>query len=337
MRTAALLGLILICGDVAAATVARPTMPAEENVRTLDTVVVSGVRPGPGLWKVSKGSNALWILATVSPVPKKMEWYSPQSEALLRQTQEVIGEPKVGAHVGFSSAFKVAFAMPAIYRARKNADGKLLRDVLPAELYARWLPLKARYLREDIKAVEEWRPQFAAAKLYEAALVSVGLEQGNYVSKRIYALADKHKIKKTSATISFKVTDPKRLAKSFSKSNVDDAACFASVLDRLESDVVDAAQRANAWAIGNVPELTRLARRRRNDSCLEAFMKVEAVREMGMVDALPRARQKWLLAVEAALDTNHTTFSMLPMSELLESDGLLSTLQAKGYRVEAPQ
>jgi hypothetical protein len=35
---------------------------ASESPRVLDTVVVSGVQPGPGLWKVSKDGHALWIL-----------------------------------------------------------------------------------------------------------------------------------------------------------------------------------------------------------------------------------------------------------------------------------
>ena len=35
---------------------------------------------GPGLWKVSSGAHTLWILGLVSPVPRKMDWYSPQAD-----------------------------------------------------------------------------------------------------------------------------------------------------------------------------------------------------------------------------------------------------------------
>src|SRR5690606_19609420 len=40
------------------------------------TVVVSGALPGPGLWKVRKDGNTLYVLATLSPLPKRMEWES---------------------------------------------------------------------------------------------------------------------------------------------------------------------------------------------------------------------------------------------------------------------
>ena len=42
----------------------------------LEAVVVTGVQPGPGLWKVSKGEHVLWILGTLSPLPNQMQWDS---------------------------------------------------------------------------------------------------------------------------------------------------------------------------------------------------------------------------------------------------------------------
>ena len=58
---------------------------------------------------------------------------------------------------------------------------------------------------------------------------------------------------------------------------------------------------------------------------------------MGLLDGFPRAKQKWLQAADAALAANDTTFATLPMTELVESDGLLSRLGAKGYVIEAPE
>jgi hypothetical protein len=58
----------------------QPAAPLEE----LDTVLVTGIRPGPALWKVSKGDHVLWILGTYSPMPKKMTWNSAAAEMHLR-------------------------------------------------------------------------------------------------------------------------------------------------------------------------------------------------------------------------------------------------------------
>ncbi len=313
------------------------TAPDAPKMLELETVtVVAGVQTGPSLWKVSKGEHLLWILGTVAPVPKRMEWVSPQADAALASAQELIGAPGFAANMGVGSMFKAAFAMPTIMKARRNPGDKTLREVLPADLYARWLPLKALYLGDD-DAVEKWRPIFAAGELYQAALKRTGLEFGNGTDKRIDDLADKYKLKRTPTVIRTEIKDPKGLAKSFARADVDDVACFRSLLDRLEVDVASAAEMANAWAVGDIPELARLSRRVSVTPCYEAMARTEAMRSLGADNAKERSRVLWLQAVDAALGNNPVTFATLPVSELLEPDGLLTRLQSKGYVIEAPE
>jgi len=305
-------------------------------ITDVDVVLVSGQYSGPGLWKVSNGEHALWILGTISPVPRKMEWYSPQAETVLARTQEIIGPPRTGGTVGVGSAFKIAFAMPTILRARRNPDGKTLQDVLPQELYARWQVLKPLYLGDD-KSVEQWRPFLAAGTLYQGALKRSGLAAGTGVGNRISEIAKKHKIKWTSTTIVTAIKDPKKLAKSLARADIDDVQCFRSVLDRLELDVANAAERANAWATGDMEALTRLSDRGNVLPCYEALANTEAARSVGMDDAMERSEALWLKSAEAALVANHTSFATLPVAELLEADGLLARLQARGYTVVVPE
>lgn len=306
------------------------------TITDVDVVLVSGQYSGPGLWKVSKGDHALWILGTVSPVPKNMEWYSPQAEAVLAQAQEIIGPPGMGGTVGIGSAFKIAFAMPTILRARRNPDGKTLEDVLPPDLYARWRVLKPLYLGND-KSVEEWRPFLAAGTLYQGALKRSGLAAGTGVGDRISELAKQHKIERTSTTIITAIKDPRKLAKSLARADIDDVQCFRSVLDRLELDVANAATRANAWAIGDIPALQRLSDRGDVLPCYEAIAKTDAARSVGMDDGMERSEARWLDSVDAALAANHTSFATLPVAELLAADGLLARLRARGYVVVAPE
>jgi hypothetical protein len=312
-----------------------PPAPTARGPVVLAQVVVSGQRPGPGLWKVSRGDHALWILGTVSPVPREMEWYSPRSEAVLRQAREIIEVPRTGAYIGWGSAFKLAFAMPAILRARQLPDGKTLRQVLPPDLYARWQQLQAKYPTGD-KDVERWRPMFAADRLYAAALASAGLRTGNGTDQRIAKLADQYDIKRTANSVGRKISNPRQLAKSFAKADIDEVACFRGVLDRLDFDVAQAALRANAWAVGNLPELKRLVRHDQRDPCLEALQATQAVQDLGLADAPAQARNKWLSSVAAALAANDVSFGTLPMHELLDADGLLALLRAQGYQVVEP-
>ena len=71
-------------------------LPEEiDGLRLLDAVVVSGVQPGPGLWKVSKDGRVMWVLATLSPLPKRMEakaqpaWMAEAEKALAIHAETV--------------------------------------------------------------------------------------------------------------------------------------------------------------------------------------------------------------------------------------------------------
>jgi len=67
----------------AAATTAAPTTEAGEPLP--QTILVSGQRPGPGLWKVSKGDHVMWVFGTYGPLPKGMEWRSKDAERKIAQ------------------------------------------------------------------------------------------------------------------------------------------------------------------------------------------------------------------------------------------------------------
>lgn len=319
-----------------AATAAPPAAPTNTPIVDTATVKVSGQFAGPGLWKVSKGDHALWIFGTVSPVPRNLEWYSRQAETVLARTQEIIRPPGFTADVGFGGMFKMAFAMPTMLRSRNLPDDKTLRDVLPADLYARWSALRQQYRFKD-DDVERMRPVFAANYLYAAALERVGLDGQSGVGKRVDELAKQHKIKITTTAVTKQIKDPKGLAKSFAREQIDDVPCFRSMLNLLDSDVAVAAQRANAWASGDVPELLRLANRPRVSDCMDVATNTEAGRKLGADEAIKQSRANWFAAVERALANNHTSFAVLSVGELVDGNGLLAQLRAKGYAVEPPR
>lgn len=316
-----------------AATVATPE--AGGRIVDADLVLVTGQHAGPGLWQVRRGANTLWILGTVWPLPKDVDWYSPQAESVLARADEVIGRPGFSASVGTGGWFKLAFAVPTLLKARRNPDDKRLAEVLPADVYARWAALKRQYLPGN-DGVEKWRPTFAAGELYSAAIKQRGLSGGN-VGARVNATIKKRGIKVTTTRVETTIRDPKGMARSFARTPLDEVQCFRSVLDRLEGDVATAAERANAWAVGDTATLRRSAERASLQSCFDTFAQTDVARQMGMDDALRRSQAQWIAAAEAALGRNATTFAMLDLDELLSDDGLLARLRARGYEVVAPE
>jgi hypothetical protein len=69
---------------------------------------------------------------------------------------------------------------------------------------------------------------------------------------------------------------------------------------------------------------------------MDAAMSAEVLRERGLGDLEGRLQRLWVEAAEAALARNDVSFAMLPMDRVLDPQGFLAPLAARGYLVEAP-
>jgi len=338
----------LACGLLAGNAMAQqaPTATTQESAAEkasqvrplpvqLDTVVVSGALPGPGMWKVSKDGHVLWILGTVNAVPKRMQWESHDVSAVLARAQEVIWAPSLSmsAKIGFFQGLLLA---PRALGARRNPDGKTLQDIVPAAMYARWLPLKRKYIGSD-RGIEQWRPIFAADRLYEEAMDDVGLARGGIVAPVVTKAIKTRKLKSTSPQYKLVIADPKAALNEFRQAQLDDVACFGKSLDALEADLAAMRQRANAWAIGDIDALRSIPLSDQAETCMGAATQSGVVRKRTQDDIVGEMMRRWIDAVRTALVNNDVTFAMMPLRDLLKTDGPLATLQAEGYVVEAPE
>ncbi|OOG65367.1 TraB/GumN family protein [Rhodanobacter sp. B04] len=316
-------------------TASTPVPPVPSNVAELATVVVSGVQPGPGLWKVSKGNHVMWVLGTMSPLPQNMQWQSRELEQVISQSQQVLLSPSVTmkADVGFLGKM---FLLPSAYGARKNDDGETLQQVLPPPVYARWQVLKQKYIGNN-RGIERWRPIFAAQELYKKAIQANGLSKTGGIQASINALAARYGVRETSTDYQVVIEHPGAAIKAFKNSAPHDTTCFIRTLDSIEQDMPAMKVRANAWARGDLQALRELPDSERRDACVSAVASAGFARTLGLDDVPARLQATWLAAARAALGSNAQTFAMLPMSELLKPGGYLAALQADGYRVESPE
>lgn len=313
-----------------------PTLAEELAQEPIEEVMVVGQQPGPGLWKVTHpaagNDHVLWILGTYGPLPKKMQWRSAELEAVLAESQEVIGPVTMSAKVGPLGGVTL---LPSLLGVRKNPNGERLEELLPADLYARWLPLKERYIGRD-RDVEEWRPIFAAGALYDKAVRSVGFESFGVIWPTVEKLARKARVKVTEPDISVKVAKPRDAIKDFKQAPLDDVECFAKTIERLESDLDLMKVRANAWATGDVATLRRLAPVDNATACIAVVLNAQVMRDRGYTDWPARRQAAWLAAVEQAFARNASTVVVLSIDQILKPDGYVAQLRAKGYVVEDP-
>lgn len=302
----------------------------------VQNILVVGQLPGPALWKVSKGDHVMWVFGMYSPLPQNMTWRSQQVENALAQSQELLAPPGSTFSVGWANSFNVLTAAPFLIGIKKNADGARLQDVVPADVYTRWVVLKNKYIGND-QDIEEERPMFVAGTLFGKAIRASGMDNGNAIRTRIEELAKNWKIKRTSTSVVMPMENPRQAVREFKKAHLEDVECFTKTIDRLETDLDAMKVRANAWSLGNIDAIRKLSFPDQKQSCNAAIMDSKwmgNIKEAG--DLRQRIKVSWLAAAETSLANNKATFAMLPMSDLLNPDGLLATLRTKGYQVDEP-
>ena len=306
-----------------------------DDIRTEDTVIVTGDQPGPGLWLVRKGAHDLWILGTLSPLPAKMQWQSTQVDTVIGKSQEVLQEPRVRVDFKNTGFFKSLFLLPSLLGARKNPDGKTLQQLVPAQAYERWVLLKARYIGRDT-GIEQWRPIFAAQELYDKAIRKSGLDTRNQVKDVVAASINKYHPNVTPVELKIELENPKALIREFGKSELQDTVCFEKTMRRIENDLDAMRERANAWATGDTEALQALPFADQYEACKSAISDSAVGNRMGFKDAEQQLKRKWLAAADAALDKNTVTFATLSLRDMLGTNGYLAQLKARGYMVLAP-
>ena len=336
MRSAASIGVLLLAGTQAY---------ADEPEAPLDEVVVSGEYPGPGMWKVTRADDpahhVMWIVGEPPPLPKRMKWKSKDVEAAALGAQEILRDSAVSMEpdekIGF---FRGMTLVPAMLEARRNPDEGKLKDLVPADLYARWLVQKKLYLGRE-SGVESWRPFFAADKLRKAAFDELNLREGGAVWDVIGKLAEKHKIKVNSPMLKFTIkrSEVRAKLKEFSRESLPDVECFGTMLALTEAlgDRATQDARAHAWAIGDHEALAKLPPLPSPYlPCAMAVMSSQVARDLVPGDIRARVHALWLDAAEKSLAANQSTFAIVPFVKLTRPDGYLAMLRAKGYLIEAP-
>jgi uncharacterized protein YbaP (TraB family) len=314
-----------------AAPLAAPAQPAGAAVAASDAplqeVIVEGSHEGPRLWTVRKGDHTLWILGTISPLPKKMVWQPDAVREVLHQTQEVVPAwPSYGIGANPFTALRVYIEWR---RLQKPPDNLPLRQTLPPALYARVEALKNRYDPKN-KKLEEMRPMLAARELVTRVFEAAGLALRNEVQQKVLELARQQGVRVHQNKL--RIEDPVDVLKDVGHTPLDqEVACLESVVTLLETDVAPMQARARAWALGDVDALRALPYSDDRTACLTAVSNSERVRSL-----IARAQADWLISVEDSLARNQGTLAVQSMDRLLGEHGTLAALKSQGYRVEGP-
>jgi uncharacterized protein YbaP (TraB family) len=327
--TAAVCAALLLAGLPGANAQTPPAGAAagDAAAETTPEIVVEGRHEGPRLWTVHQGDHVLWILGTVSPLPKRMIWQPDSVREVLRQSQEVVPAwPAYGIGANPFTALRLYIQWR---RMQKPPDRLPLKETLPPPLYARVVALEAKYDPHD-PHLEELRPMLAAERLLTRVLDAAGLALRNEVQQQVLRLAREQGVRIRQDKL--RIEDPVEVLRDVGATPLaSEVACLEAVVTRLETDLGPMQERARAWALGDVEALRRLPHPDDRTACVAAVSTSDRVRKL-----IARAQDDWLMVVEESLARNRGTLAVQSMDRLLGDKGALATLRSRGYQVEGP-
>jgi uncharacterized protein YbaP (TraB family) len=290
--------------------------------QVMDDVVVTGERTGPGLWHVHRGTAQVWILGSMSPLPRGITWRSKQVEQILDSTNQVLVQKPFDLGIA-----RILWLLLTERSVLMVGGGKRLKDVMPADLHVRFATQRAKYTDDPTKW-ERFRPLIAAAFLQQAAFHQVGLSGRLDIGASMRALAKKHHVRVEEIKIAG-VGDVLEALKTLPPAT--ENACVKASLVTTESGLPRLIDRAQAWANGNVERIANLPEPAEVDACRAAL---DA--GTGAADLIALMRRTWIGTLEKSLQGGGVTVAVVNIDLLLERGGLLDELRAKGYEVEAP-
>jgi len=295
---------------------------ADQTQPVLDEIVVTAERAGPGMWHVHRGAANVWILGSISPLPRDITWRSRQVEQVLESTSQVLVQKPLEISIP-----RILWMLIADRKYLMVGGGKKLKDVLPPDLHARFAAQRSKVTDEADKW-ERYRPIIAAAFLQQAALHHVNLSMRLDLGAALRALAKKHGVRIEEIKVAG-VSDMLEALKTMPAAT--ERTCVEASLTTIESGLPRLVERAQAWAGGNVDRIENLPELKEVDACRTAL---DAGK--GALDVIGRIRETWLQSIDKYLRSAGTTIAVINLDMLLERGGLLDQLRAKGYEIEAP-
>jgi uncharacterized protein YbaP (TraB family) len=305
----------------------RAQPPPEAPAAALEEIEVTGERPGPSMWKITKDHHVLWVMGTLEPLPKRMTWRSKAVEDVLSQSQEVLpSRPAFGFSWNPIAALRLYWQWRGI---QKSPDHATLKSTLSPDLYARFSALRQRYAPRDTE-MENLRPMLAALRLFEKGIDASGLSFHHEVQDAVLKLARQRRVRLHKMTLP--VEDPRGLLKEIGEIPAQaQIACLETTVARLESDLSAMKARAAAWAVGDVDALRKQPLPDQQGVCLATLSRSARFKDLS--DKTARA---WMQGAEESLATNDSTVALKPIYELLGPTGILEHFRTKGYGVEGP-
>lgn len=284
----------------------------------VEIVVVTPDHPGPALWHIAKGGSEVWIVATVTPAPKNLEWDKTEIGSLLKGANALLLPPSASVGV-FEGLWFYMWHMDRL----ELPDGTTLESTLAEPLRGRFV--KARGLaHQDEDRYAKYLPAVGALILESDYLKAIEFSNRE-PQKTIEALASRAGVPAhVVATYPAMgvIDDVPKLSPAANK------ACVEYALADIDTLSAHGRAAAEAWAVGNLDGIKANFSETRLDACLSESATYVTLRERAIRDESG--------AIAAALNKPGKTVAVIPMGFFLRKGGVLDHLRAAGLTVQGP-
>jgi hypothetical protein len=303
----------LTAAPLAMAQTAPRTAPQDEQVDTVDEVVVVARRAGAPMWEISSGDSTVILVGAIGGVPRDFEWRPEALEAATARSQRIL-YPQEG-RASLSDVFRLIWRIRTI---AKLPNGKTTADYLSPEMQAR---LEALKVGDRNPA---WRTQSFVGLSFDL------LEQAGFERSRGRGAADAVRRAARTAHVDGEpvgfVRGDELVDNLITQPPETYLPCVEASIRAAEAGQAGAAARLDAWRSLKVTEVLATPLDQALNLCWPS----------GDPEIAPVLRGQWADATKLALTRSGVTMGVASLRILAEPGGVLDQLETQGLEIHGP-
>jgi hypothetical protein len=312
MLTRLSMGLFALCSTVLLLGM-RTAMAVSSGVITMKTVQV--MSPGPPVWIAKFGSDTVYVVGSISPLPATLAWPQRNIAALISGASKVIMPARLELYKSVSIIEEAKLDWLQHYRWPKNPRGSTLKSRLDKKTYSTWRRTWAKFDPHS-EPPDRLRPYFAYKEVLRKYEAHFDLRTKMF-QRQVSHIARRYGIPVAKPVLVWNVADPELTWKGLSRMS---PHCFAASLATLQqSTFARLYWRAKAWSVGYMPGLKRLGY---SSGLFACNWNSQVLAQAGMPDDYLKLAGQWWAQYVAAAARKYHVIVVIERVSTLENRGI---------------
>ncbi len=285
---------------------------SQDEVATVDEIVVVARRAGLPMWTVETASGSIILVGAISAVPRDYAWRPEALEAATARAQRILYP--IEGRASLADVMRVIWRIRTVARLPQDTT---IADYASSELMARLERLHAS------ERSQGWRTETPTAQSFDLLKTAGAPRRERAVERVVREAARRADV--PGRSVGF-VRGDEMIDNLLQAPPETYLPCLDAASRAAEAGPDGAARRLEDWSRLRVTAVLANPLDQAFDRCWPT----------GDPEIGPALRQRWIAAVQTALAEPGVTLAVAPLRLLAEEDGVLDRLQAAGFDVRGP-